>query len=746
MTSEAGAQADAAFEQALELFAQRRLEEASTLCGQILQSQPRHAHALNLSGVMALQKGQPELAAGLLGAAIEIDGRIPSAHCNRGNALCMLSRHEAAVACYEAAIALKADYAEAHYNLGSALRSLGRQREAILSFDAAIALRPDLAAAHYNRGNALRALDLHEEAIASYDKAIELQPNFPTAFRNRGNAHSDLGNHAAAAADYEHAIALDPDFIEAVSSLGDEWMHLQRFEDAARAYERATVLAPHSAEAHAHRGNALAECRDFSSALTSYERAIAINPQLRGIHGARMFVKMQACDWRDFEAELAHVGARIERGEPAAHPFCVLAMSGSAALQKQAAQAWVRVESPPSDALGALRRLAPRATIRVGYFSADFRNHPVARLTAELFEIHDRSRFEIIAFSFGPDTHDDMRKRLEGAFDCFIDLRDQSDRSAAALARELEIDIAVDLGGFTEHGRPGVFALRAAPLQVSYIGYLGTSAAPYMDYLLADAVLVPPTDREHYSEKLIYLPSYQVNDSQRRIAERVYSRQELGLPAAGFVFCCFNASYKIDPATFASWMRILARVHGSVLLLYAQSGQVEGNLRREAAARGIDAGRIVFAERVPFADYLARYQAMDLFLDTQPYNAGATASDALWAGLPVLTRLGTSFAGRIGASLLEALGLPELIVSTAQQYEDAAVDLAADPHRLAALRRRLMANRLTAALFDTRGFARSLEAAYVEIHRRYQADLPPVDVQVSRETAAARTLPGPAAT
>jgi predicted O-linked N-acetylglucosamine transferase (SPINDLY family) len=218
------------------------------------------------------------------------------------------------------------------------------------------------------------------------------------------------------------------------------------------------------------------------------------------------------------------------------------------------------------------------------------------------------------------------------------------------------------------------------------------------------------------------------------------------LPATGFVFCCFNASYKIDPATFASWMRILARVHGSVLLLYAQSGQVEGNLRREAAARGIDAGRIVFAERVPFADYLARYQAMDLFLDTQPYNAGATASDALWAGLPVLTRLGTSFAGRIGASLLEALGLPELIVSTAQQYEDAAVDLAADPHRLAALRRRLMANRLTAALFDTRGFARSLEAAYVEIHRRYQADLPPVDVQVSRETAAARTLPGPAAT
>ncbi len=369
----------------------------------------------------------------------------------------------------------------------------------------------------------------------------------------------------------------------------------------------------------------------------------------------------------------------------------------------------------------------------MGYFSPDFRNHAVSILMAEVFETHDRSKFEVVAFSLGPDTRDEMRGRLEKGFERFVDVHGKSDEQIALLARSMELDIAVDLGGFTEGCRPRVLAMRAAPLQVSYIGYLGTLGAPYMDYLIADPVIVPEAHQEHYAEKIIYLPSYQANDSQRRIAQREFSREELGLPAQGFVFCCFNNNYKITPPTFDSWMRILHRVAGSVLFLYAGSATAQGNLSKEAVKRGIDPARVVFGQRLPPAQYLARYRAADLFLDTLPYNAGTTASDALWVGLPVLTCLGDTFAGRVAGSLLTAIGLPELITRTQSQYEDMAVALALDRGRLAGIKQRLAQNRHTQPLFDTPRFTRHLEAAYTQIYERYLAGLAPRHLYVGRE-------------
>jgi predicted O-linked N-acetylglucosamine transferase (SPINDLY family) len=348
-----------------------------------------------------------------------------------------------------------------------------------------------------------------------------------------------------------------------------------------------------------------------------------------------------------------------------------------------------------------------------------------------VFELHDRGRFEVTAFSLGPDTQDAMRKRLERGFDRFIDVRERSDEQIAALARELKIDIAVDLGGFTSGARPGIFARRAAPLQVSYLGYLGTLGAPYMDYLIADPVLVPPEAQRHYCEKLLYLPSYQANDSQRRSAERPFSREELGLPSAGFVYCCFNGSYKLTPETFSGWMRILAQTPDSVLFLYADNATAEGNLRREAQRRGIDGRRLVFGGNLPMPEYLARYAAADLFLDTLPYNAGTTASDALWAGLPVLTRLGETFAGRVAGSVLTAAGLPELVATSQEDYERLAVDLARDRQRLAGLRRKLAEQRPRAALFDTPRFVANLETGYRHIQQRRLAGLPNEHVWVS---------------
>jgi predicted O-linked N-acetylglucosamine transferase (SPINDLY family) len=401
-------------------------------------------------------------------------------------------------------------------------------------------------------------------------------------------------------------------------------------------------------------------------------------------------------------------------------------------LHRRAAEVWVQAKHPEVSSVP----LAPRtrgARLRIGYFSADFRNHPVAALLAEMLETHDRSRFEITAFSFGPDTRDPMRLRIEHAVERFLEVRAESDAQIVARARDLELDLAVDLGGFTEGGRPDLFARRVAPLQLSYLGYLGTLAAPYMDYLIADPVLIPTELRSHYTERILYLPWYQANDSKRVIAPATRSRRECGLPEEGTVFCCFNASYKLTPATFARWMKILAAVPGSVLWLLAETPTVEQNLRAAAARHAIDPQRLVFGTRLPLPEYLARYRLADLFLDTLPYNAGTTASDALYAGLPLLTLCGHSFPARMGASLLTALGLPELITYSEADYERTAIALATHPMRLADLKTRLHEARHTAPLFDTPRFTAHLEAAYRTVYDRYLEGRPNEDLWI-RET------------
>lgn len=729
--AQVSAQVQAIFKKALAVHQEGRLTQAHVLYEQVLQMQPRHSDALHLMGVIAVQTNDPGRAVELIGQAIDINPNNALAYYNRGIALHSLKQLEAAIQSFDQAIALEPGYAAAYNNRGNALGDLKQHEAAIQSFDQAIALEPGYAEAYYNRGVALRELRQHEAALQNYDRAISLMPEDADAYHSRGVVLRDLKRYVSAIQSFDQAIALRPDYAEAHNNRGVALREIMQYEDALQSYGKAIALQPDAADAYSNRGDLLLVLKQHEAAIQSFDQAIALKPDCEFLYGMRLHAKMQICDWRDTGAQFVQLAEKIERNEKASYPFLVLSLLGIPSLQRKAAQIWAEAECPISHALPAISKRPKKNKIRIGYFSADFHDHPVSFLTAELFETHDRPRFELTAFSFGPDKNDGMRKRVAAAFDKFIDVRDKSDKDVATLARSLEIDIAVDLGGFTKGGRAGIFAMRAAPLQVSYLGYLGTMGAECIDYLIADSTLVPHEYQQHYSEKIVYLPSYQANDSRRRIADREFTREELGLPQTGFVFCCFNNNYKITPCTFDGWMRILKQVEGSVLFLYAGNELAPINLRKEASLRGVDAERLIFGKRLSMPDYLARYRMADLFLDTLPYNAGTTASDALWAGLPVLTCAGEAFSSRVAASLLTSICLPELITSTQEEYEALAVDLAIHPEKLRQIRHKLENNRLTTPLFDTQRFTRNIEAAFTAMYDRYQADLPPEHIYIN---------------
>jgi predicted O-linked N-acetylglucosamine transferase (SPINDLY family) len=703
-----------------------KLHAAAAIYESILKIHPRHPEALLRLGVIAGQTDDPTKAIILFDQAIAGDPGNAAAFNNRGLALQALGRQAAALASYDRALAIKADYALAHFNRGNTLKILGRPEDAVASYRRAIALQSDLAEAHYNLGVIEGERGRWDAALASYDCAVAANPRFAAAFFNRGNLFRQRTQWLAALDSYDRALAVRPHYPEAYLNRGDVLHSLKRLDQALASVETALAQRPDYARAYLNRGNLLRESKQLEAASASYDRAFETDPDLEYLLGMRRYTRMQLCDWRGLDADLAALAARIARGERASPPFPTLVLSGSAALQMRAAQIWVRDRCGVTESLPAIDETSDHDRIRIGYFSADFHEHATAYLIAELLELHDRTRFEVIAFSFGPDAQGGMRARLAAACGDFIDVRGRSDAEVALLARQRGLDIAVDLKGFTQDNRAGIFALRAAPVQVNYLGYPGTLGADFMDYLIADQTLVPESSRRHYAEKIAYLPgSYQVNDRRRAIAERVFTRTELGLPERAFVFCCFNNPFKILPETFSVWMRLLARVPGSVLWLFEDNPDAAANLRREAASRGVDAERLIFAPRMDLPQHLARHRAADLLLDTWPCNAHTTASDALWAGLPVLTCPGETFASRVAASLLSAVGLPELIAATPEDYEDRAVALAGDPARRAALARRLAECRATAPLFDTALYARRLESAYEMMCARRRAGLPP---------------------
>ena len=647
-------------------------------------------------------------------------------HYNRGNLLIALKRYEEAVASFDQALKLRPDHLKAQNNRGAALIESQRFEEAVAAFDTALTLNPNSAAAHNNRAHALNALRRHEEALEACERALARSPNYFEALNIRGNALNALRRHDEALLSYAKVIALKPGYAEAIYNSGVALSALKKHAEALAQYDRAIALNPEYARAHANRAATLVEMRQLAEAQPSYERALALNPDIEFLFASHLYNKMKLCDWRDIEAQKAELVRKTMDGTALTSPFVMLAISDSPEVQRKAAELYAAHTQPRDGLLRAPKTLAKAKKTRIGYFSATFHDHAAALWVAEMFEKHDRARFELIGISFGPDKKDHVRKRLEDSFDQFHDVRDKSEKEIAQFARDLGVDIAVDLMGYTEDGRPNIFVHRAAPIQVSYMGYPGTMGTAHYDYLIADRTLVPAGQRARYSEKIVTMPNtYMGNDTQRPISKKVLSREDAGLPERAFVFCCFNNNFKIAPKTFDLWMRILKRVDGSVLWLLQDNPPAAINLRKEAAARGVDPSRLIFAPRAALPDHLARHRLADLFLDTLPYNAHTTASDALWLGLPVLTLIGQSFVSRVAASVLGAIRLTELVTASEAEIESLAVELATDRKELARIKDKLAATRTTAPLFDIALFTRHIEKAYDMMLERARAKLPP---------------------
>lgn len=664
-----------------------RLAKAEASYLRVLEAEPEHPHALRLLAVLRHQQGRHAEALDLVDRVLEADAARVEAHRDRGDILSALGRPADAVASYDRALAIEPRVADTHYNRGGALSRLGRFEEAVADYDRALALDPGHALAHGNRGNALLALGRAEEAVASYDEALALKPDDAASHHNRGNALLALG----------------------------------RFEEAVAGYDRAIALRPGSTQAHANRGSALKELGRFADALASLDEAIAIDARHKHAIGAAAECAMRLCDWGWRERHGEELHRAIAERASVVPPFVALVHFDDPALLLRCAETWVgdQVRIPPRP-----RSRAPawrNDRIRVAYLSADFRRHATAYLIAELIERHDRRRFEVVGVSFGPDDGSDMRARMAGAFDRFLDVAGTTDEEAARLIGDSRVDIAIDLMGHTQHARPGILAFHPAPIQAGYLGFPGTTGAGFLDYVIADPVVAPFDRQPFFTERIVHLPDcYQVNDSTRVIAARASTREECGLPAEGLVFCCFNTSWKITPAVFDAWMRLLGAVPGSVLWLLHDNPLAEWNLRARATARGVDPARLVFAGRAAPEEHLARHRLADLFLDTLPYNAHTTASDALRAGLPLVTCCGDAFAARVAASLLRAVGLPELVTTSLPDYEALALRLATDDASRGRLRARLEASLPTCPLFDAERFRRHIEAAYETMWEAWQ--------------------------
>ncbi|MBU3589415.1 tetratricopeptide repeat protein [Polynucleobacter sp. 80A-SIGWE] len=663
-------------------FEAKNYDASEKLLMKVLQAQKNNLPALHIMGLIrAIQERHPE-AADCFKKALVISPQEPSLYYNLAKALSSYGRNLEAIKYHQKSVELAGNNPEAWVNYGNSLVLLGRENEAIKMFEKALTLNPASIDALLNLGECYRQLEIYERALEYFKSAIQLDEASHLGWLGRGRVEASLKDSESAIKSYIQCLHLNPEGINGYLELGLIYLSLMRHADA----------------------------------LSCYQKAHKMYPSEEFLLGKILNLSLVTCSWTVLPELISEISLKITQGFKIAYPFTVLSAIDSPDLQLRAAQIWAENFQLTSPLKKEKISLKSRGKIRIGYFSADFYNHATLHLMADFFEKHDKTRFEIFAFSYGKEIKDSMFERVATQFDGYYYIGNESDEEVAKMAREMDLDIAVDLKGYTYDGRPGIFMQKAAPLQVNYLGYPGTLGTSNVDYIIADPILIPEALQKFYSEKIIYLPnSYQINDPQRLISTREYSRKELGLPEDAFIYCGFNQHYKILPAMFDVWARILNRVDDSILWLLVDDDVAKNNLRNEIELRGINPNRLFFADKIPTAEHLSRMKLGDLFLDTYPCNSHTTASDALWVGLPILTYQGDSFSARVASSLLIAIELPELVTSSLNDYENLAVELAVNRDKLKDIKCKLESNRLTTTLFNSTLTTHHIESAYEKI-------------------------------
>ena len=672
--------------------------------------------------------------------AIKLKPDSAEAYYNLGNTFKEQQLFEEAISCYRRAAVINPMFIEAYYNLAGSLEQQSRLDEAIECLNQCLRIKPQWAEVYNNLGNLLNQKGLSDAALSSYQQAIEIKPGLYEAHNNLGNALKYRGRFAEAIDCYQKALQYRPDYTEAYQNMGAAFTEQGRLEEGIGCFQKAIQLRPDFAEAYNFLGLCFERQAKVAEAISSFEKAIQIKPNYVEAYSYLIHQYQHNCDWQrmmQFSKRLDELNRQAvdNRKSCAEPPFISMARHSDLSQDLINARAWCRkiVEPLQNLKLPFLfeSRRSETRKLAIGYLSCDFHNHATAHLMRRVFGLHDREKFEINCYSHGPDDHSNYRKQIREQSDQFIDIRELSHIDAARRIYADKVDILVDLKGHTKDARLGILACRPAPIQVHYLGFPGTTGADFIDYLISDKIVTPIEHAPFYSEKLVFLPhSYQVNDAQQEIAPRVWQKEELGLPRNSFIFSSFNLPYKIDPVMFDCWMRILSQIPHSVLWLFNGGETTTKNLKQEARIRGIDPRRLVFADKLPKAEHLARLRLADLALDTRIVNGHTTTSDSLWAGVPVITLQGGHFASRVSASLLNAIGLSEMTTRNLDAYERLAVRLAKHPAEHQKIKAKLSVNRLTQPLFDTHGFVGHLEAAYQKMWCLFAAGQAPQQFEV----------------
>ena len=683
------------------------IKQAQKLYHKVLQTFPMNKRAQQ--GLAALKKSKQSVAT--QGSPQDMIDQLVNLY-NRGQLTAVVLHAQALIEQYPDAFII--------WNiLGAAHKRLGKTFEASEAFEKVIEINPDYVDGHSNLGVTLQEQGKLDESIMSFKKALSLKPDYTEAHFNMGVTLKEQGKLEKAIEAYRKALALNPDYAEAYNNMGATLQGQGKLEEAIEAYKKALKLKSDYAEAYNNMGNAHKDQDKLEQAIEAYKKALAIKPDYAEARAQCLHQLAHICDWDSIIADLSLV-PELGTTNKDVSPFVLLPLEDAPERHrirsKVVADAKFWQQSLP------LREkpFKKPKRIRLGYFSTDFKEHPVAYLIAKMLEQHNRDQFEVFGYSLHGNQRGEMRQRLSKSFDNFADVHGISDKAIALLARENGIDIAINLNGYTQHARTGIFMYRAAPIQINYLGYPGTLGANFMDYIVADRFLIPEKNQKYFSEKQLYLPNtYMPTDNTRELSQKSISRSDMRLPKDAFVFCCFNNNYKISSAEFDIWMRLLNNIEGSVLWLRKSNQFSHFNMRKEAEKRNVDPSRLVFADKAPMEEHLARQGLADLFVDTFAFNAHTTATEALWAGLPVVTKAGQGFAARVAGSILNAVGLPELVTETEQDYEALILELATNPTKLAIIKKKLATNRLTQPLFNTEQYTKHLEKGYQQAYQKY---------------------------